>query len=70
MNKKTQIEWLTSGYEFAHGKKPRGTGYWAFKMNAKGDPIFFQGSLTHAKECMRMHLSENNIAWAQVEICS
>jgi hypothetical protein len=29
------IEVITSHYEFAHGHKPRGTGYWLFYFNPK-----------------------------------
>ncbi|MCI0618189.1 hypothetical protein L0244_34870 [bacterium] len=29
------IEVVTAYYEFEHGKKPRGTGQWAFMFNKK-----------------------------------
>jgi hypothetical protein len=31
----------TSLYEFTHGRKPKGEGYWAFLLGAKGDATHF-----------------------------
>lgn len=37
----------TMYYEFSHGKKPRGFGMWAFKID--GDVHFFLGAYTEVK---------------------
>lgn len=38
-------------YEFAHGRKPRGVGYWAFFSNDKKGTTFWHfGSYTDAKK--------------------
>lgn len=37
----------TSSYEFAHGKKPRGDGQWAFTI--KCDTHWFCGTYSEAK---------------------
>lgn len=39
-------------FEFAHGRKPRGTGSWAFSMHGNGSSTtqFFGGSFTDAKK--------------------
>lgn len=52
-----RIELETREYQFAHGKKPRGTGLWAFKIlntypsaTFKLDGLFwFNGTLSEAK---------------------
>lgn len=33
----------TSQFEFAHGKKPRGLGAWAFSINGSAEPFFVHG---------------------------
>lgn len=43
----TTVRFSTTEFEFAHGKKPRGTGGWAFCF--KGQTVFFQGTFTEAK---------------------
>ena len=51
----------TESYEFAHGKRPRGYGLWAFKIN--GSLEFFQGTYGNtvkmAKEYAREILRDN-----------
>ena len=44
----------TTRYEAAHGKKPRGTGNWAFdfegyKAGERAEMVFAYGTLTEAK---------------------
>lgn len=74
--KRTQIEWLTSGYEFAHGKKPRGDGLWAFKVNPGCndtryiEPILVAGTLSFAKESIKRILDERKTGFARVEVLS
>ena len=54
-------QFTTATYEFAHGKKPRGTGCWAFVVHAaSGKPgdvrmVFTPGSMsfTEAKRWVR-----------------
>lgn len=41
----------TTQYEFAHGRKPRGRGYWAFNVN--GAVLWKNGFLSEAKKCVR-----------------
>lgn len=53
MTRKSEVQVGTAQYEFAHGKKPRGTGYWAFNFfNGSGyivDTVFINGSYGAAK---------------------
>ena len=44
------VRFSTSEYEFAHGRKPRGRGHWAFQFYEKNDWFtvkFAPGSLTY-----------------------
>ncbi len=46
------IEVKTSGYEFAHGRRPRGTGTWAFQLGDDDRPehtYWHTGSYTDGK---------------------
>jgi hypothetical protein len=43
------IEISTTEYEFAHGKKPRGSGQWAFFFDRNPEPMWFTGSFAQAK---------------------
>ena len=57
-----RIAFSTTEYEFAHGKKPRGEGRWAFEFlairalpaggvgYAWGAPVFFGGTFAAAKK--------------------
>jgi hypothetical protein len=55
---KSHIE--TRQYEFAHGRKPRGTGHWAFHPNFGVDScspeiFWFAGSWGDAKRAAAAH---------------
>ena len=54
-----KFDFLTSAYEFAHGKKPRGSGRWAFKIAGQGDSEaqFFSGTFSDAKKLAQAHFS-------------
>lgn len=39
----------TASFEFSHGRKPRGTGTWAFFINGSQTPVFINGSYGEAK---------------------
>lgn len=39
----------TKQYEFAHNKRPRGTGAWAFYFDSHEDIWFAPGMLTYAE---------------------
>ena len=46
------IEIETRAYEFAHGKKPRGIGHWAFDLTNQHDrteTIWAPGQMTSAR---------------------
>jgi len=48
---KGSVRVITSEYEFAHGKKPRGYGRWAFLMGCnKMDVHFFTGTYS---DCLK-----------------
>lgn len=50
------VSYSTSQYEFAHGKKPRGSGYWAFFFDGErnSDTAFwFNGPYGAAKEAAK-----------------
>jgi hypothetical protein len=47
------IEVRTSEYEFSHGKKPKGSGHWAFYMGSERDTLkahWFVGKYSEAKK--------------------
>jgi hypothetical protein len=44
------VDVSTTNYEFAHGKKPRGYGYWAFYFGSDPEPHFYTGSYGEAKK--------------------
>lgn len=46
--KKSEIEVRTTRFEFAHSRKPSGTGTWAFEI--KGEVYFFNGSYSECKK--------------------
>lgn len=43
------IEVSTTEFEFSHGKKPRGTGCWAFFIGRDPEPFFHCGSFADAR---------------------
>ncbi len=45
---KGRIEISTSEFQFAHGRKPRGRGHWAFYLPDDPEPVFFNGTYTEA----------------------
>lgn len=44
------IEIITTQYEFSHGRKPRGRGFWAFApvRNPEAGNIIWTGQMTYA----------------------
>jgi hypothetical protein len=48
---KQMINYSTRDFEFAHGKKPTGLGYWAFIFdgNRSVEPFWFYGKYSAAK---------------------
>ena len=40
-------------YEFAHGRKPRGDGNWAFKVPGQNDLVWKIGTLTQVLKELR-----------------
>jgi len=55
--RKMKFDFLTSTYEFAHGKSPRGYGSWAFKIAGQSDSEgqFFSGTFSAAKKLAKAH---------------
>ncbi len=43
------VEVCTEEYEDAHGRKPRGDGQWAFHLEGKEEPIWFNGDYRECK---------------------
>lgn len=41
------VTFSTRQFEFSHGSKPKGQGFWAFQVG--GETLFFEGTLTQAK---------------------
>lgn len=64
---------VTSEYEFAHGRKPRGKALWAFEFTAGGErsmPWFVPGRLTYA-EAKRLAVAEAKRRGAlKIHVCS
>lgn len=48
MATKGKVEINTSEFQFAHGRKPRGKGLWAFYLPDDPDPAFFNGLYSEA----------------------
>ena len=57
------IDFSTDEYEFAHGKKPRGEGMWAFFFDRRrrpdADPVFFNGKYGDTKRQAIEHAKKN-----------
>lgn len=55
----SKIEFITTPYEIAHGKSPKGRGSWAFSIdkNASYEDVFFTRSMTYseAKKVVMKH---------------
>ena len=66
----SSVEVNTSAYEFAHGRKPRGTGGWAFIQGGDGDAevFWFFGSYTEAKRAAQKWAAQHG--WYRVEVGS
>ena len=62
------VEFHTTGYEFAHGRKPRGYGTWAFDFGRGAE--FIPGSMTYgdARKAATAIAKERGVA--HVEVCS
>jgi len=45
-----RVEFTTTEYEWAHGKKPRGFGYWAFFFDREEEPLVSCASYSQAKK--------------------
>lgn len=43
------VQVSTTQYEFAHGRRPRGDGSWAFFFGAEVDARWYQGSYREAR---------------------
>ena len=57
----------TRQFEAAHGRKPRGTGDWAFVGYGTEGPIFwFNGSYTAAKAAAKRHFR----GLSEIVVCS
>ena len=67
---KTRIE--TNGYQFAHGKSPRGHGSWAFAPRFNTDALspdilwVHQSSYADAKRAAQAHFAAKGISTAHV----
>jgi len=57
----------TSKYEWAHGRKPRGVGYWAFFFGGKKFETFWHfGSYTEAKVAAVAEAKRKKVATMEV----
>jgi hypothetical protein len=56
---RTSVEFSTSEYEFAHGRRPIGRGQWAFMVEGRPDAVWAPRdlTLTEAKAWMRRELA-------------
>lgn len=64
------MKFSTREFEFSHGKKPRGTGTWAFATvaaPAPGSPAIFwhNGSFAEAKKAAREHFKGATVVHVQ-----
>lgn len=59
---KNQVRVSTRNYEWAHGRKPRGYGFWCFTID--GTDFFWTGTYTETKKLaveMAVSLNVRNI---------
>ncbi len=61
-----KVEVNTHKFEWAHGKKPRGEGAWAFEVD--GTVFWFEGMFRTACECARRKAEEKKVH--VVTVCS
>jgi hypothetical protein len=62
------VEFSTTAYEFAHGRKPRGRGSWAFGLRGAdlrggaelGELVWFSGTYSEAKRAARAHFAASH----------
>lgn len=67
-----RVEVSTTQYQFAHGKAPRGRGYWAFEFPGQGtnQPWFAPGQQSYS-EARRAAVAEaNRRGVCFVRVCS
>jgi hypothetical protein len=69
------LEFSTREYEFNHGAKPRGTGYWFFCPAARAQQADYldhcfqvRGTYSEAKAAARRHFAALGIS--EVVVCS
>ena len=62
------IEVSTSEYEFAHGKRPRSDGTWAFFFDRVTEPFFVNGSYSEAKRQAIKYAKERG--YSRIEVGS
>ncbi len=60
----------TTQFEFSHGKKPRGTGLWAFDIEGWPVPYFAPTELTYAqaKQHAIAHARSLGFKYARIEV--
>lgn len=63
---KLRIE--TGQYQFAHGKNPRGRGYWWFEANT-GETFQIDATYSEAKKAALAHFKNNPEVYS-VKVCS
>ena len=56
---KMTIEFSTSEFEMAHGKRPSGRGSWAFELERGAEPFWHNGLYSEAKAAVRKYLKAN-----------
>lgn len=59
ISNRKQITVDTANFEFAHGRKPSGNGFWHFEADTKEECATFQGSGNYSA------VKANAVKWAQ-----
>lgn len=62
----------TSRYEFAHGHKPRGTGFWMFELRIPGQDwmVLPAPAMTYGKAAAMMRKTAKSLGATQLRVCS
>ena len=65
MGYKSNVHFSTDWYQFAHGRKPRGFGAWAFQYvdgdgKHTGQAFWFTGNFGDAKKAAAAHFANLN----------
>jgi hypothetical protein len=57
----------TTQFEFSHGKAPKGRGSWAFKLGARAELFWHNGTFTEARKAAKAEARRVGVHWVEVQ---